>query len=213
MDAATKWQRLTEANRKALLEEHRDDLDYMWWDSIYDMFREDMEEIGVRVGKIYFSGFCSQGDGACFEGRIFDWSKFLPAVKMGELVDEARGNGISLTWKHQGHYYHEHCVSFDVSDLWISNPHDEDKDLLRFMAWDATNPEGGQIYGRHEEIVEFLQYKMRALYSALEEEHDHRTSDEVTKEYILTDCLEEVDDLLDQQDEKRAADAQQSFIF
>ena len=213
MDAATKWQRLTEANRRALLEEHRDDLQYEWWDSVYNMFREDMKEIGVRVDNIYFSGFWSQGDGACFEGHISDWSKFLPAVGMSELVDEARGNDISLSWKHRGHYYHEHSVSFDVDDLWISNPYDEDEDLLRFTAWDATNPEGGQIYERREEIIEFLRDKMRTLYSALEEEHDYLTSDEVTEEYILGNHLEEIDDLLDQQDEERAADAQQSFIF
>lgn len=213
MDAATKWQRLTEANRKALLEEYRDDLHHEWWGSVYDMFREDMAEIGVRVDKIYFSGFWSQGDGACFEGYISDWSKFLPAVGMSELVDEARGNGVSLSWKHQGHYYHEHCVSFDVDDLWISNPHDEDEDLLRFTAWAATNPEGGQIYGRREEIVEFLRSKMRSLYSTLEEEYDYLTSDEATEEYILGNRLEEIDDLLDRQDEERAADAQQSFIF
>ena len=213
MNAATKWQRLTEANRKALLEEHRDDLQYEWWDSVYDTFRDDMAEIGVRVHRIYFSGFWSQGDGSCFEGRISDWSKFLPAVGMNELVDGARGNGISMTWEHRGHYYHEHCVSFDVSGLWTSNPHDEDEDLLRFTAWDATNPEGGQIYGRREEIIEFLRDKMRTLYSTLEEEYDHLTSDEVTEEYILANRLKEIDDLLDRQDEERAADAQQSFIF
>lgn len=205
MDATTKWQRLTEANRNALLEKHRDNLQYEWWDSVYDMFREDMKEIGVRVDNIYFSGFWSQGDGACFEGHISDWSKFLPAVGMSELVEEARGNDISLSWIHRGRYYHEYSVSFDVDDLWISNPYDEDEDLLRFAAWDATNPEGGQIYERRGEIIEFLRDRMRQLYSDLEDEYDYLTGDEATTAYILDNHEDAIDALLQQEEEELAA--------
>jgi hypothetical protein len=41
-----------------------------WWDSEYDCFKQDMAEVGIEVDNIYFSGFWSQGDGACFEGKI-----------------------------------------------------------------------------------------------------------------------------------------------
>lgn len=41
---------------------------YDWWESIEEDLRSDMDAIGFTVDKMYFSGFWSQGDGACFTG-------------------------------------------------------------------------------------------------------------------------------------------------
>ena len=43
-------------------------LDYEWWDCTFDDAKQCLALAGFDVDKIYFSGFSSQGDGACFNG-------------------------------------------------------------------------------------------------------------------------------------------------
>lgn len=84
-----RWLALSKERRDALLEKHRNtNIKHVeWWDGVYEQFVESCTEKGIRVdthdvqtvgGKtiakpsVYFSGFWSQGDGACFEGRVDD---------------------------------------------------------------------------------------------------------------------------------------------
>ena len=128
MEAKEKWDQLTEQHRGQLLERHRDA--YVcdkWWDDVYEVFKEDMSAIGVHVETIYFSGFWSQGDGACFEGHVADWTKFLNALGRPDaarvMADLEGCTGVRLIWNHSGHYYHEHCTAFDA-DLAIGEAAD-----------------------------------------------------------------------------------------
>ncbi len=54
---------------KDLIDKYRDVLvgHGDWYESVYEHFKEMMSVIGIRVDKVYFSGFWSQGDGACFD--------------------------------------------------------------------------------------------------------------------------------------------------
>jgi hypothetical protein len=63
---------LDEKVRNTVIEEYRDILvEYDWWEPIYEGFREDMRELGLE-GELCFSGFYSQGDGACFVSETVD---------------------------------------------------------------------------------------------------------------------------------------------
>jgi len=44
-----------------------------------EYFIESMAEIGIHVtaDNIFFSGFCSQGDGAAFKGAVDNWAKMF----------------------------------------------------------------------------------------------------------------------------------------
>ena len=199
MDARMKWAQLSEQDRRRLLDEHRDPLDYSWWYAIYEVFREDMEAIGVHVSRIYFSGFWSQGSGACFEGYVDDWGKFLPAVGAPELARAAASSSPNLSWYHSGHYYHEYCVRFD-EDLCITNPYDEERNPLRFAAWEALYPgEDGPLVDQSDHMADFLRSKMRDLYALLEEEHEYLTGDEMTLERILEYYEDAIDALLEEE--------------
>ena len=44
--------------------------EYEWWTFTYEHWQEKLEEQGFTNPKIYFSGFWSQGDGACFDAEI-----------------------------------------------------------------------------------------------------------------------------------------------
>ena len=209
MDAKEKWGQLTEANRERLLERHRDiNVHHGWWDGVYEAFEEDMGAIGVHVEAIYFSGFWSQGDGACFEGHVADWAKFLTALDEPEaarvMTDLEGYTGVSLAWRHSGHYYHEHCTAFGAV-LAIDNPHDDTEQPLRHAAWEAMYGADGPLAPLEEKFIEFLKDKMRDLYMQLEEEYEHLTSDEVVTEYILEYEGDEIDAALEEQDEEEIA--------
>lgn len=47
--------------------------DYDWWDDTIDDYKSDpdVKAKGYDIDEIYFSGFSSQGDGACWKGRVF----------------------------------------------------------------------------------------------------------------------------------------------
>src|SRR5690606_33296995 len=81
-------------------------LDYDWWDSVYEMAQTagwilgiEMDHKTKNVPAIYFSGFSSQGDGACFEGTYkykAGWRKALKAEFGGESLPALLDIGFSL---------------------------------------------------------------------------------------------------------------------
>ena len=52
---------------------------YDWWDSVEEMFKEDMEKFGLMIKRIYFNLSYCQGDYASFEGHIHiaEWMRAL----------------------------------------------------------------------------------------------------------------------------------------
>jgi hypothetical protein len=167
-----------------------------WWDHTYDEFGERMLEQGILVTDIYFSGFCSQGDGACFEGFIKDTKKFLevnfkpdeyPFIR--KLLEH--GGDVKFRCKHSGHYYHENSTAFDVDcDIFgyvlpiTTDFHDQ-----IVLAWDE------QLNHEMEEFTkdskEIFRRHMRELYRELERDYDHLTSDEAVWEAIESNELNE----------------------
>ncbi len=125
---------------------------------------------------IYYSGFCSQGDGACFEGRYEYKPGALKAVKeyapldkelhqiVKELQDIQKKNFYQLTAKciHSGHYYNSGCMSMDVE-------RSDGKEM-------TADAEDG--------VKEFLRDFADWIYRRLENEYDYRTSEEGCREAI-----------------------------
>lgn len=174
-----------------------------WWESTYEMFKEKMEAIGIGVERMYFSGFWSQGDGACFEGKVEDWELFLKSVGYGNnptLIQHAK-DAWTFEVKHDGHYYHENCTHFTGS-LPMPDGYDNDtfmdefsphKDEFRSRAWLAL-----LIDGVHKDFEELFQstFKdhMRELYKLLEKEYDYQVSDEAVTEMVLANDLNDEDE-------------------
>lgn len=202
-----RWLALSEERRDTLLEKYRNTNveDVEWWDSVYEQFDEQMAEVGIYVNRethgrqglqrlcIYFSGFWSQGDGACFEGHVDDWHKFLIAAgepNLAELYLKLDQN-LHLSWCQSGHYYHSCCTSF-ASDLAAENPHDEEDDPFMHGVW-KTLFEDGMLFERHEDdFIAYVRGLMDELYKDLEKEYEYLTSDETVVEYILDHCEEQL---------------------
>ena len=180
-----------------LIEKHRywnvEHID--WWDCTYDDFKVSMTAVGIRVDKMYFSGFCSQGDGACFEGCVEDWGLFLQSLGYtDEVLIRHATDHFRFRVEHSGHYYHENCTYFNTdmpnptgeSDDWFIERygvHPWDADDIRSKAWLAVL-RGFDFSSMEETFRDAFKDHMRQLYMDLEAEHDHLTSDEVVWESL-----------------------------
>jgi hypothetical protein len=207
--------RISEQRMQELIEKYRhinvedEDFGYCWWEGTYTDFTYDMDVIGIEVSDMYFSGFSSQGDGACFQGSVWDWSKFLnkvmasPAqwqepVEVSEVLILHATEYFSFSVKHSGYYYHENCTCFSAdlplpfgeefswfSEKYAKHPEED----FRTMVW--HNILSGYFSDQLEEdFTDFFKDCMRELYSRLEFEYGYLTSDEAVWETIVANGLD-----------------------
>ena len=162
-----------------VLDKHRDiNTDHDWWECTYEMWKEDLHELGFYETDIRFSGFYSQGDGASFTGRVdvYNWIKkndingtyrrLLPFI--GTVIDYSD----SLKRDRWHDYVHENTTSLDIN--WYI---DTNKDHPRIYA----------LLDKLEEDIYLSHFKLNVeIYRSLEREYDDMRSDE----YIL-ECLEQ----------------------
>ena len=163
-----KFDELPEDVKKLVVEKNRDiNVDFEdWCDYVIDDAKEIGKLMGIDIDRIYFSGFWSQGDGACFEG---DYSYKIGSVKAVKsyapmdkelhriAVELAKAQRkfffkLSARIKQSGHYMHEMCTNIEVFDDygdWVNEYAEESiKEVLRdYMRW---------IYKQLEENYEFL---------------------------------------------------------
>lgn len=170
---------LTEESQQSVIENlHNINVDFQWWGFCMDDCKEIAALMGIDIENIYFSGFWSQGDGACFEGEYNYRKQSVKLIKEYAPLDmelHAIAEGLqklqkqcvyqlSATVKHSGHYSHERCT--DINVFFGDEYANEDKDYP-------------------EDLRELLRDFMRWIYSRLESEYEWLTSEESIKETIL----------------------------
>lgn len=179
-----------------LMEKHRHwNVEHIdWWDSTYDCFKQDMEEQGIAVDKMYFSGFWSQGDGACFEGYMEDTTMFLdknckpeeyPIIRM--VV--ANGGRVRLSVRQSGHYYHENCTSFSIDADMPSNVLATPTEFHECVVEGYDKKMDIELVDFEKESIEVFKNFMRKLYRDLEQEYDYLTGDDAVAEAIVANDL------------------------
>lgn len=144
--------------------------DEFWYECVYEDAKEIAKLLGIDISRIYFRGFWSQGDGACFEG-YFQYNKqgakkakeYAPQDKeLHRIADEysaiqkACFYSVYGSVKQRGRYMHENCTEIDMEN--------------------AKNKE--------EDMEEVLRDFMRWIYSNLEAQYEYLTSDEAVSEMI-----------------------------
>lgn len=158
-------------------------------DCVIDDAKECFKLLGIRVDRVFYSGFWSQGDGACFEGAFYA-SDFQPgkleehapkdeelhriAKQFQELVSQLPHSSFQV--KHHGHYSHSHCTEFDI-DLGL----DEDEDVL-------------PVTFDEEDIKELARDCMDWIYSQLQKEFEYQNADEQVDESIRANEYEFTED-------------------
>lgn len=145
-----------------------------WWS---EHIIEDAKQIGPLLGfdvdSIYFSGFWSQGDGACFEGAYHYRADAVEALKGHAPQDKelakiaaALASGCKdidyAQIKHCGHYYHENSMDVRLGD----------------------RPDDADVSGQYDVLNECVSGFARWIYRRLEEEYEYVNSDEQVEEAI-----------------------------
>jgi hypothetical protein len=136
---------------------------------------------GFTVDRVLFTGFASQGDGACFEGaweagkvNAAGMREYAPQdADLHGIADEcaalaAAFPGASLRVKHSGRYCHEGCTDFAV---FITDAQGEEIDSP--AAADAEKA-----------LIEVSRRAMRWIYRRLEAEYDAERETEAVDETI-----------------------------
>jgi len=176
-----KFDELSDEAKQSAIESMQDiNVDHEWWEFV----EEDAKAIGLLMGieidNIYFSGFSSKGDGACFEGSYEYKKNSVAAVKEYAPTDEELHRivnellslqkkcffQIRARVKHSGHYSHRFCTDFSV-------------DFESYVT-------GNDYYDQEIEsdIIEVLRDYMHWIYKRLEAEYWYLVSDEAIKETI-----------------------------
>ena len=138
------------------------------------------------IPAIFYSGFASQGDGACFEGSYSYKKGATKKIRQyapqdselhriaTELQEVQRKHFYSLTatMTHRGNYQHSGCMAVDVSDS-------------RFSSWRETI--GGDA---EESIVQLMRDFADWMFRQLESEFDYTNSDENVDESIVANGYE-----------------------
>ena len=149
-----------------------------WHEGVYEDAKTIGELMGIDIDQIYFSGFSSQGDGACFTGDYRYKKGSLKAVKEYAPVDSdlhaialelykvqrRERYNVSAQVAHRGHYYHELCTAIDI-------------DAPEIVSEDVFN-------NIEEDITKALRSFMRWIYARLGSEYDYLMSDESIDENI-----------------------------
>lgn len=158
-DRAREWYRTASAD------------DTYWYENVFDDAKECLKLAGFRIDRIYFSGFSSQGDGACFEGtwgaedaqpvkamkQHAPQDKRLHAIAADARQIARQSRDACARIKHRGHYYHEYETVFDCHDATLAV---------------------------EDAIIEMSRDAMRWIYHQLQTEYEYQQADEQVDESI-----------------------------
>jgi hypothetical protein len=144
-----------------------------WYNFIFYNWKEKLEKIGFCNAEIHFSGFCSQGDGACFDCQSYNIN-LDTLLQNVELTDEEREKIYNLKGKFEltierigFHYCHENTRVVNLEQFNI-----EDKDSKNLLY-------------HFENLLEDLRESLcLKIYDDLEKEYNYLMSDEAIYETL-----------------------------
>jgi hypothetical protein len=183
-----KFEELADDQKSKVIDKNRNfNVDYDWHDFCIDDCKDIGSMLGFKMNNIFFSGFHSQGDGACFTGK-FSYNKgFLNKIKKDyshepKLIEIATSlHALYLksfytvygTITHTGHYSHERSMSLDIDTYF-----NDIKGHVNESEW-------------LDIIADFACW----IYKRLESEYEFQTSDEQIAESLIANEMEfEVDE-------------------
>lgn len=170
-----KFNELSDAAKEKAREWYRNGLEFDNPEHTINDAKKIAALFGLEIEDIYWSGFYSQGDGACFTGRYEYKKGSLKAIKaecpndtdLHKIVERLQYEqaryffAITAKISHRGFYYHSGCMDIDLQHC--QNKYQDvdkfDTDLFRnFADW---------------------------IYKRLENEWDYQNSNEAVDESII----------------------------
>jgi len=180
-----KFDELSEKAQERAIEDHRDwELDFEWWDCVYADAMRMGTLMGIVIDTINFTGFWSQGDGACFSGRYMCEPDAVEGIrretsgKDAELLRIAsRLTELQVTLKVEHGCTFECRVNTTTRYCHSGTMHVDEWNVEDFDT-EADVPV--------KDFLDLLRHFADWIYDRLEAEHEYLTSDEHIRE-ILTD--------------------------
>lgn len=173
--------------REKALEKNRDFLiDDFWYESIFEDFKEKLEKIGFENPEIFFSGFWSQGDGACFDADI-NIDKILNYLFENRYLSKKEIKQIK-----------ENIDTATIYKNHFTTYYSHEKTRVISISYNNYENENKEIFDKLQIILEDLRLSFcEKIYVALENEYERATSDEVLTDYFLNnDFLFEKDGII-----------------
>lgn len=166
------FEELSPEARQRALDDARQSVSETWdGDATIDDAKRVFAFLGIAIDRVYYSGFWSQGDGACFEGT-FDARKVDAAGLVAYAPQDAELHRLARVFaeiaqanpeasfrvRHSGHYSHRFCTRFDVE-----NVADEQTEAR---------------------LIEAARDGMQWIYRQLQKEYEYATAPEQVADFI-----------------------------
>lgn len=165
------------------------------WENYDQSFTEFLKASGYENVKTYYSGFYSQGDGACFVFKSLDFDKFFTACEGWGEYSELHNNFLTSYPKlirqikrikdilfyrqsHRGQYYHSKSVMLE---------YELDVDLNR----KHSTKHSDKYAEAFEKVLRVLNQELANLYyKDLQSDYEYQQSEEYLAEYFANDDYE-----------------------
>lgn len=179
-------ERLAPKVRDEVIEKYRQtQVEYDWWDFIYQDATVMGALIGIEIDQIQFTGFCSQGDGACFTGRYSHKPGAVKAITAAcgsqdlTLIQIAEDlTLLQTTWALEHGFTFEVTIHTTTSRSYHSGVmqtgYDDDDD--QYVSRAAVEMDS--------KIEKLMRRFADWIYRQLEQEYEHLTSDESIMESL-----------------------------
>ncbi len=156
---------LTGSAREKALDWLREGLDYDWYDSVFEDAKKCASILGIEIDNIYFSGFYSQGDGACFNGRFSYAKGWKKELKMYAPIDRELVRIAQELQAIQKPYFYNLSGAIDCNDRY--------KSTKAVFHWSDNTPESIES-DLSQAFTDFAGW----IYRNLEKEWDYLSSEE-----------------------------------
>lgn len=183
------YSELSPESKQRALDTYQDRwLDDWWYVPVIEEFVDECRNYGLDVSykDVSFSGFWSQGDGACFVTDSIDLTALIDAVGFTfkhkalqnislAYFDTYRIEKAATSWAYR--YSHKNTVEVYYSDEFAGTQEaDKHPRIAEYLA-----QKGEELAKKLEALKDTL---CTDLYAALEKEYDYLTSDEVLIDMI-----------------------------
>lgn len=162
---------LSDETKEEVLNRYRDiNVDSDWYECIFDAQTERLSKFGFSDVQIFFTGFYSQGDGACFDAEI-DLSTFIKYKYTGKqqknmlnVLEVCDLSAIIDKTPFSNHYSHENArkIRLDIG-YYPADKHARIKDSIFKLQEDLESV-------RHDES--------QTIYASLWKSYEYLTSDD-----------------------------------
>ena len=177
------FQELASDVQEKLIEKHVNiNTEFDWFDFIVEDWINKLNQIGFIDSKIFFSGFYSQGDGACFTCERVDIPLIINSLiycngsydKQYDIIEKLTYGGLCNCWLENvsSNYCHENTV---ITHFRIEHGH-------CFFDSIAKDIE--------KEINDLRKLLCYSIYQELEQDYEYLTSEEAIKDTLTANEYE-----------------------